>query len=118
MEAASKGVINIFLKLFCRFNAKDIVRKYTSSFQFQFSCPPFKVRCGENRNLYAFLIQSEKNCDGVNDTLRLLAAINSDFNGFGEKRVILAVVFKSTFLKSMENAINVSVMNETERVKL
>jgi len=99
VEAASKGVINIFLKLFCRFNAKDIVRKYTSSFQFQLSCPPFEVRCGENRFLYAFLIQSEKNCDGVNDILRLLAAINSDFNGFGEKRVILAVVLKSTIYK-------------------
>jgi len=99
VEAASKGVINIFLKLFCRFNAKDIVRKYTSSFQFQLSCPPFKVRCGENRYLYAFLIQSEKNCNGVNDILRLLAAINSAFNGFGEKGVLLAVVLKSTIYK-------------------
>jgi len=49
-----------------------------------------------NGILYAFLIQSEKNCDGMNDILKLLAAINSDFNGFGEKRVILAVVLKST----------------------
>jgi len=94
MQAASKGVINIFLKLFCRFNAKDIVRKYTSSFQFQLSCPPFKVRCGENRYLYPFLIQSEKNCDGLNNILRFLT---SDFNCYGEKRVIMpmAVVFKS-----------------------
>lgn len=35
----------------------------------------------------------------MNDILKLLAAINSDFNGFGEKRVMLAVVLKSTIYK-------------------
>jgi len=46
----------------------------------------------------------------MNDLLKLLAAINSDFNGFGEKRVILAKVLKSTILKSIENAINKQLM--------
>jgi len=97
VEAASKGVINIFLKLFCRFNAKDIVRKYTSSFQFQFSCPPFKVRYGETVIICISNIV-RKICDGVNNILRFLT---SDFNCFGEKRVIMpmAVVLKSKIYK-------------------
>jgi len=59
------------------------------------------VRCGENRYLYPFLFfdRVRKDCDGVNYILKRLAAINSDFNGFGEKRVILAVVLKSTIYK-------------------